>query len=80
MTRKTADDFDQKLLDLYDRYAHGLIERREFLKLAGKFTLGGITAAALLKSLSPGPGQPGTGQRSAPHRQPHHLSIGEGPW
>ena len=27
MTRKTAQDFDQELLNLYDRYAHGLIDR-----------------------------------------------------
>jgi carboxymethylenebutenolidase len=53
MERRNASDFDQKLLDLYDRYAHGLIERREFLVKASKFAIGGITAAALLKALSP---------------------------
>lgn len=53
MVRKTADDFDQELLDLYDSYAHGLIERREFLSKAGKFAVGGITAAGLLNALSP---------------------------
>ncbi len=53
MKRKTASDFDQELLDLYDRYAHGLIERREFLGRASKFAAGGITAAALLDVLSP---------------------------
>ncbi len=53
MERKTAEDFDQELLDLYDSYAHGLIERREFLKRAGKFAVGGLTAATLLETLSP---------------------------
>jgi len=53
MVRKTADDFDQEFLDLYDRYAHGLIERREFLSKAGKYAVGGITAAGLLNELSP---------------------------
>jgi len=53
MVRKTADEFDQELLDLYDSYAHGLIERREFLSKAGKFTVGGMTATALLSALSP---------------------------
>ena len=53
MVRKTADEFDQELLDLYDSYAHGLIERREFLSKAGKFTVGGVTATALLGALSP---------------------------
>lgn len=53
MDRKKASDFDQELLDLYDGFAHGLIERREFLNKASKFAVGGITAAALLESLSP---------------------------
>jgi hypothetical protein len=39
MDRKTAEDFDQELLDLYDKYAHGLMERREFLTKAGKFAI-----------------------------------------
>lgn len=53
MVRKTARDFDQELLDLYDGYAHGLIERREFLNRAAKFAVGGVTAVALLDALSP---------------------------
>jgi carboxymethylenebutenolidase len=53
MARKTADDFDQELLDIYDRYAHGLIERRTFLKRAAKFAVGGMTAVTLLETLSP---------------------------
>ena len=53
MVRKTASDFDQELLDLYDRYAHGRIERREFLDRAAKFAIGGLTAATLLETLSP---------------------------
>jgi len=50
-TRKTADDFNQELLNLYDSYAHGVIERREFLDKAGKFAVGGLTAAMILKML-----------------------------
>lgn len=53
MTRMTAKDFDQELLDLYDFYAHGKIDRREFLDRAGKFAVGGVTAVALLNMLSP---------------------------
>ncbi len=53
MDRKKASDFDQDLLDLYDSYAHGRIERREFLAKASRFAVGGITAAALLETLSP---------------------------
>ncbi|HLF22645.1 MAG TPA: dienelactone hydrolase family protein, partial [Burkholderiales bacterium] len=53
MPRKEAGEFDQELIDLYDRYAHNLINRREFLERAGKYAVGGVTAAALLKTLSP---------------------------
>ena len=53
MNRLTAKDFDQELLDLYDFYAHGKITKREFLDRAGKFAVGGVTAAALLGLLSP---------------------------
>jgi len=53
MTRKTADDFDQELLDIYDHYAHGLIDRRKFLEKAAKFAVGGLSAAVLLETLSP---------------------------
>jgi len=53
MERKKASDFDQGLLDLFDRYVHGGIGRREFLERAGRYAVGGVTAAALLESLSP---------------------------
>ena len=53
MTRMTAKDFDQELLDLYDYYAHGKITKRQFLDRAGKFAVGGVTAMALLEMLSP---------------------------
>jgi carboxymethylenebutenolidase len=53
MERKKASDFDPELLDLFDRYVHGGISRRELLEGAGKFAVGGLTAAAILESLSP---------------------------
>jgi carboxymethylenebutenolidase len=53
MKRQAASDFPQELLDLYDHYAHGLIDRRGFLARASKFAIGGLTAAALLETLSP---------------------------
>ena len=53
MTRLTAKDFSPQLLELYDYYAHGKINRREFLDRAALFTLGGLTASALLAALSP---------------------------
>jgi carboxymethylenebutenolidase len=51
--RKTAKDFPQELLDLYDFYAHGKISKREFLEGAGKFAVAGVSAAMLLHQLSP---------------------------
>lgn len=53
MTRLTAKDFAPELLELYDYYVHGQINRREFLDRAALFTLGGLTASALLAALSP---------------------------
>jgi len=53
MTRRTAKEFDQELLDLYDYYVHGQIDRRGFLDRAAKFAVGGLTAAALLELISP---------------------------
>ncbi len=50
---KKATDFDQKLLNLFDRYVHGMISRRQFLDQASKFAVGSLTAAAILESLNP---------------------------
>jgi carboxymethylenebutenolidase len=51
--RMTAKDFSPELLELYDFYAHGKITKREFLDRAGRYTVGGLTAAALLGMMSP---------------------------
>lgn len=53
MERKTAADFDQELLILFDAYVHGDIDRRGFLDRASKFAVGGVTAAMLLEALNP---------------------------
>jgi carboxymethylenebutenolidase len=53
MERKKASDFDQELLNLFDKYVHGLIDRRGFLDGAGRFAVGGMTAAMLLDALQP---------------------------
>jgi carboxymethylenebutenolidase len=53
MQRKTAKDFDQGLLNLFDQYVHGAIDRRGFLERATKYAAGGVTAAMLLDQLSP---------------------------
>ena len=53
MTRKTAQDFDQELLIIFDAYIHGTIDRRGFLDRAQKFATSAMTAGALLAALSP---------------------------
>ena len=53
MERKTTSDYDPELLALFDQYVHGGIDRRQFLERASRFAVGGLTAAALLESLSP---------------------------
>ena len=52
-TRKKASDFDQELLDLFDKYCHGLIDRRAFMDGVGKFAVGGVTTASLVAALMP---------------------------
>jgi len=53
MERKTAHDFDQDLLILFDAYVHGALDRRGFLEKASRYAVGGVTAAMLLDQLSP---------------------------
>jgi carboxymethylenebutenolidase len=53
MERKKASDYPQELLDLFDKYVHGDIDRRGFLDGAKKFAVGGVTATAIWESLRP---------------------------
>jgi carboxymethylenebutenolidase len=53
MSRKQASDFDQEVLNLFDQYVHGAIDRRGFLEGAAKLAVGGLTAAMLLDALNP---------------------------
>ena len=53
MERKHASDYPQELLDLFDLYVHGDIDRRAFLDRAKKFATGSLTATAIWESLRP---------------------------
>lgn len=53
MERKKASDYPQELLNLFDLYVHGEIDRRTFLNGANKFAVGGLTATAIWESLRP---------------------------
>ncbi len=53
MERKKASDYPQELLNEFDKYVHGDIDRRAFLDRANKFAVGGVSAVALWESLRP---------------------------
>lgn len=51
--RKRADEFPREVLDLFDQYVHGMIDRRAFLDRARKFAVGGLTALGMFEALRP---------------------------
>src|SRR5438874_9060123 len=53
MDRKKASDYPQELLDLFDKYVHGEMPRRDFLESARRFATGTMTAAMLFETLRP---------------------------
>ena len=59
-----ASDFVPEVLSLFDRYVHGLIDRRGFLDGAARYATAGVTAVGLLEALSPRFAQ---AQKVSPH-------------
>ncbi len=53
MERKKASDFPPEVMQLFNRYVHGGMSRRDFLDRAAKFAVGGFSAAAMLEGLRP---------------------------
>ncbi len=51
--RAKASDFEPEVLDLFDKYVHGVIDRRGFLTGAARFAIGASGAAGLLAALNP---------------------------
>src|SRR5690606_18774240 len=49
--RRKASDYPQEVLNIFDLYVHGDIDRRGFLDRTKKFAVGGLTGLALLESL-----------------------------
>lgn len=45
--------YDEEVWKLFDGYVHGKVSRRQFLDRAAAFSATGLTAAAILESLSP---------------------------
>ena len=53
MERKKATEFPQELLDLFDLYQHGDIDRRTFLDRAKVLAIGGMSTGMLFEALRP---------------------------
>jgi carboxymethylenebutenolidase len=53
MTRLTASDFQPEVLQLFDRYVHGDLSRRGFIKQATRHAGSSAAAVGLLTALSP---------------------------
>ncbi|WP_116473088.1 dienelactone hydrolase family protein [Zobellella maritima] len=51
--QRNTPDIPAEAFELYDRYAHGYIDRRQFLTGLGRLALGGMTALALFNALKP---------------------------
>jgi carboxymethylenebutenolidase len=51
--KPAASDFHPEVLSLFDKYVHNLIDRRAFLDGAARFAAAGLTATAILETLSP---------------------------
>lgn len=51
MARK--EEYDPRVLELFDGYVHGKVSRRQFLDRVAAFTVSGVSAATILASLSP---------------------------
>jgi carboxymethylenebutenolidase len=53
MPRLTTDDFHPEVLQLFNKYVHGNISRRDFIDGASKFAVGAATGVTLLEALRP---------------------------
>jgi carboxymethylenebutenolidase len=48
-----SEQFDPKILALFDGYVHGSLSRRDFLERAAGLTAAGVSAASVLSALAP---------------------------
>lgn len=53
MERKKAADFPHEVIELFNLYMHGEIDRSAFLQRSRRFATGGMTAAAMFALLKP---------------------------
>jgi carboxymethylenebutenolidase len=85
-SRSRASDFDPEVLQLFDQYVHGAIDRRAFLAGAARFAFGAAGAAGLLAALAPNfaaaqqvaPGDPRLSARFVEFPSPKGHGMGRG--
>ncbi|MCA0960416.1 dienelactone hydrolase family protein [Muricauda ruestringensis] len=53
MASLKKEDIKQEVFDLYDKYAHNQLDRREFMEKLSVYAVGGITLASLLSFVMP---------------------------
>lgn len=50
---KNIDPVERRVYELYDKYCHGEIDRRQFFKRAAALSIGGLSALSIAESLIP---------------------------
>ena len=53
MNEIKKEDIKQEVFELYDQYAHNIIDRRDFINKLRTYAVGGITVAGLMATLMP---------------------------
>ena len=53
MTSKEKTPVDQRMLELYNEYAHSRLDRRNFVRRVAALAITGVSVAALIKSVMP---------------------------
>ena len=82
MDRERARDFDQELLDLYDDYAHGRLNRRDFGLPAARFAVPASPPSACSHGSAPTMHSPSR-LRQTTRRiivRDHQLRVAQGRW
>ncbi len=51
--RRSAADFDPRILEIFDGYVHGTMSKRDFIARAGRYAAAGVTGAMILRQLEP---------------------------
>lgn len=53
MKKLKKEDVNQEVFNLYDKYAHNVINRKEFIRKLSAYAIGGVTVASLLSFIMP---------------------------